>query len=114
MKSPFYYIGQGIQWFYANLWYYTEFLVKDRMQRRPFTFILRDFQHHRPYIFWPIVAGFFFGFYAMTSWNLQAGFFVGGFGFMLLAHLDWGQAYVPHQQEQPPYCPDNGLQESSK
>jgi hypothetical protein len=99
-------IGRFIQWFYANLWYHSEFLVKDKSLRRPFTFIMRDLQHHHPYLFWPLAAGVFYGLFMLTRWNVYTGFLIGGFGWMLLAHLDWGEKYTPHAQEFPPYNPD--------
>jgi hypothetical protein len=94
---------------YGWFWYHTEFWLS-KPDRRPYTYIMRDFYHQWPLItliavstiayaagrWWiPLTAGWF--------WVILLSLSVG----ILLGHLFWGGDYIEGQQEDPPYDPDH-------
>lgn len=87
---------------YAWLWYHTEFWLKPS-ERRPYTFIIRDFYHKHPiFIGWLcVLAGFTFG-----KWLITPDAFVLVSMGILLGHLFWGKPYIEGEQEKPEYNPD--------
>jgi len=92
-------IGTNYRWF----WYRTEFWIKDKAARRPYTFILRDFYHLNPLVtcFLLVWAGYGLGRWLFSFENmllLSAG--------LLFGHLFWGPPYQPGEQENPAYDPD--------
>ena len=82
--------------FYQRFWYATEFWLTP-VNRRPYTFIMRDwlFRHTTSFIVILVVwvAGMF-------SWNLYhpvPAYIVSSLGWFLLAHLIWGTKWIEHQ-----------------
>jgi hypothetical protein len=89
---------------YWWLWYHVEILwIKVKEQRRPFTFMMRDFliQHKvwSTFIILGQVGVLFWGNLAHPG----ALFFVSAFYFALFAHLIWGSPIKENEQEDPPY-----------
>lgn len=90
---------------YRWLWFHTEFWLSPE-DRRPFTFILRDFYHTNPLLTIIILSA---SFYALGRWlwllslkdfSIMLGTLLIG---VILGHLFWGRKYIPGQQESPPY-----------
>ncbi len=87
---------------YKNFWFHTQFWIKDKNKRRPYTFMIRDFSCKSPLLFGSIC--FFLGawLHSQLSYQTMIVFFTG----LLAGHLWFGRDYVPGEQENPPYCPD--------
>ena len=85
---------------YAWLWYHVEFWLKPA-DRRPFTFILRDFYHQSPLmsVFLTLSAGYLLGRHYFIDFVTWGGLLIG----VVLGHLFWGKRYKPGEQENPPY-----------
>ena len=86
---------------YKDFWFYTQFWLKP-LDRRPYTFIFRDFSCGSP-LLWGAMC-FFGGAWLHTyiSYTTMIVFFAG----LLAGHLWWNKDYIPHEQEEPPYCPE--------
>jgi len=90
----------------AYLWFcfHTQFWLKPE-DRRPYTYIMRDFYHHNPLI---VLLAFSFGFYSLGNWGFHLN--MSDFLFIListsigvlLGHLFWAK-WIEGQQEKPPY-----------
>lgn len=85
---------------YAWFWYYTEFWLKP-VDRRPYTFIIRDFYYCHPILtlFFSAWVSYLFNLFVFVDWKVWTGLSVG----TLLGHLFWGKEYVKGEQENPPY-----------
>ena len=85
---------------YTLLWYHVEFWLPPK-ERRPFTFIIRDFYHDHP-ILWTFLCCwlvYLFNHFIDTdlfSWLLVS---IG----ILMGHLFWGRPWVVGEQEYPEY-----------
>ena len=90
---------------YLRFWYATEFWLT-RTDRRPYTFIMRDwiFSHHRLTI--ALIIIWYGGLIALSPSHPLASLILGALSSFLLAHLVWGSAYIEHQQEYPEYLGD--------
>ena len=76
---------------YRWFWSHTEFWLAPG-ERRPYTFIIRDFYHQSPLL--SAAAVFLVGkALAIVSWHDVFVFLAG----MLFAHLFWGTPYVPNE-----------------
>lgn len=90
---------------YAWVWYHTEFWLPPK-ERRPFTFIMRDFYHQYPFLILLLTGA---GFYALGNWGWHISvmwfFILLGITFIgiVLGHLFWGTKYIPGEQEDPEY-----------
>ncbi len=90
---------------YSWFWYHTEFWLKPK-DRRPFTFIMRDFYHQYPFLVLLLTGA---GFYALGNWGWHLSvaiyFVILGvvFAGIVLGHLFWGRPYVKGEQETPEY-----------
>jgi hypothetical protein len=90
--------------FYWWTWFHLEFWIANKLERRPFTFMMRDFIYAHSNI--TIIFVFLwvaFMFYWGNRWAIGLSWFTG----MLLAHLVWGEQWIKGQQEDPPYVGDN-------
>jgi len=90
---------------YGWFWYHTEFWIKDRTARRPYTFILRDFYHASPiaWTFLMFLAGYLA--YSHLHWKDLLLVSTG----LLLGHLFWGNSWKEGEQEYPTYNPNGSL-----
>lgn len=85
---------------YRRFWYSTQFWIKDRGKRRPYTFIIRDISYQYPLFF----GAFLFSLGTLAQLSVRdVSIFASG---LLCGHLWWGSQYVPNQQECPHYDPD--------
>lgn len=90
---------------YEIFWFYTQFYLKPE-DRRPYTYIFRDWYHHAPL---PTIVGLAIVFYMIGRYTTQisiltlisiiVALLVGIVG----GHLWWGKGYIPNQQETPQY-----------
>jgi hypothetical protein len=89
---------------YTWLWYNTEFWLEP-VDRRPFTYIIRDFYHAFPVFYSSIIflIGYLIGYFANLSWWIVIAFYLGIIG----GHLFWGAAWKKGEQEWPPYIQNN-------
>ena len=94
-------LGDFYQWF----WFHTEFWLTPH-NRRPYTFIMRDWLYNHPVVFWAMLVTWYG---LVFAWNLTTPLPASIVGFcsaFLLAHLVWGTAWIEHQQESPQYLGD--------
>ena len=91
-------IGDFYNWF----WYHTEFWLTP-VNRRPFTFIFRDWIYTHLAVFVALVALWFTGMVILSIWHGTATTITSVFTGMLLAHLVWGAGWIEGQQEMPEY-----------
>jgi hypothetical protein len=93
---------------YCWVWYHTEFWLTP-LNRRPFTFMMRDFwAEHKLWgtIIFLTVTGLIV--YACI-WSLWLGIPLLAFHSMLFAHLWWGTKYIHGEQEDPQYFEEEDL-----
>ncbi len=88
--------------FYQWFWFKTEFWLTP-VNRRPYTFIMRDwvFNHMGAFIF--ILFLWFGGVFAWNLYHPVPALITGFLSAFLLAHLIWGTKWIEGQQESPHY-----------
>ena len=92
--------------FYSWFWFHTEWYLIP-VNRRPYTFIMRDWIYPHSGIFAAMVFIWYAGMMALENWYP---FWAGGcliFSSLLIAHLVWGSKYIENQQEYPEYLGEN-------
>ena len=91
-------LGSLYEWF----WVYTEFWLTP-VDRRPYTFIMKDwiFTHVKAFI--GIAVVWFAGVITLSYWHGTAATVIGVISAAILAHLVWGAAWIEDQQEFPDY-----------
>ncbi len=87
---------------YQKFWFATQFWLKPK-DRRPYTFMLRDFYHAHP-ILWTMIMIGVGKFVIWLSWAYFVAFSIG----LIFGHLFWGKKYRAGQQESPEYLPFEG------
>ncbi len=90
---------------YAWVWYNTEFWIKDKANRRPYTFIIRDLYHDHPLLC--VLFSLGYGYAIAIVPNATVRVVMIGFLCLLFAHLWWGSTHVYGEQENPPYNPND-------
>ncbi len=93
--------------FYSWFWYHTEFWLTP-LNRRPLTFIFRDWIYTHLFMFIILVFLWFTGMVVLSIWHGTASTIISIFTGMLLAHLVWGSRWIEGQQEFPEYNPGGG------
>ena len=88
--------------FYIWFWFHTEFWLTS-IDRRPYTFIFRDFIYRHVSIACTLIGVFYAGMIALSVWHGTAATITVAMGSFLLAHLVWGSKYIEQQQEWPTY-----------
>jgi len=94
-------LGEFYQWF----WFHTEFWLTP-VNRRPYTFIMRDWVFTHSVLASVLVFLFYAGMIILSIWHGTASTITTSVGSFLLAHLVWGSAWIEHQQEYPEYLGD--------
>ncbi len=87
---------------YWWFWFHTEWWIADKLKRRPYTFIMRDFWYQHEFWGWlifAIVTGLIIWAVYWSLWFLV----LFAFHWTLFAHLRWGSKYIPGEQEEPEY-----------
>jgi len=92
------FIGRWYSWF----WFHTEWYLTP-INRRPYTFIFRDWLFRNLNIFIVLVALFYIGMLAVSIWYGTTSTIIVAIGSFILAHLIWGSAWIEGQQEYPEY-----------
>ena len=88
--------------FYSRFWFATEFWLTP-VNRRPYTFIFRDFMFRHVTITAILIFLFYAGMITLSVWHGTMSTIIMAFGSFLLAHLVWGTSWIEHQQEYPTY-----------
>ncbi len=88
--------------FYQSFWFHTEFWLT-RVDRRPYTFIMRDWLYSHVVWFVAILVAYFGGLFTWVVFNPLPASIVIFLSAFLLAHLVWGSKWIEGQQEYPEY-----------
>jgi len=91
-------LGRVYQW----LWFKLEFWWTP-VDRRPLTFIMRDFIYTHIPLFAALVFLFYAGMITLSIWHGTAATIISSLCSLLLAHLVWGSKYIESEQEFPEY-----------
>jgi len=91
-------LGQWYQWF----WFHTEWYLTP-VNRRPYTFIFRDWIYNNTEAFTCITLIWFIGIVALSYQCGVAATIIGIASAALYAHLMWGSKWIEGQQEYPEY-----------
>jgi hypothetical protein len=94
-------LGALYQWF----WFHTEFWVT-KVDRRPYTFIWRDWIYCHAGCFALLVATFYIGMIVLSLWHGTVVTITSSLVSLVIAHLVWGSAWIEGQQEFPEYVGD--------
>jgi hypothetical protein len=90
---------QKVYWW---LWYHFEWWLTP-VDRRPFTFAMRDFFNLHPMQAWTYTGLWFVGMGFLLWYNACAGGILIGLSAFILAHVVWGAPWIKGQQEHPQY-----------
>jgi hypothetical protein len=91
-------LGRFYEWF----WFHTEFWLTPT-NRRPYTFIMRDWIYRHLNAFTAMVFVFIAGMIALSFQQGTKATLLSLFGGLLIAHLVWGSKWIENQQEFPEY-----------
>jgi hypothetical protein len=94
-------------WTYEYFWFHTEFWIKDPEQRRPYTYIFRDWIYPHMAAFIAILIIWYVGlgasvWFAPNKIIILVVLALGVFSGWLSAHLVWGGKWNKGEQEWPP------------
>jgi hypothetical protein len=89
---------------YSWLWFHIEFALTP-IDRRPFTFIMRDWIYTHIPLFAILVFLFYAGMIILSIWHGTASTIIASLCSFVLAHLVWGTKYIESEQEYPTYNP---------
>jgi hypothetical protein len=87
---------------YAWFWFNTQFW-KAPLDRRPYTFILRDWIYTHLRLFLVLVGAWYAYVFLLIESRPYAALALGIFSSLLLAHLCWGSGWKKGEQEWPPF-----------
>lgn len=92
---------------YAWFWLHTQFWIKDKKARRPYTFLIRDFYHEHPILFIFLEAWLIYliNHLLHTDWKIWVGITIG----VLLGHLFWGKQWQQGEQEEPGFSGEDPI-----
>ena len=88
--------------FYLWLWFHTEFWLTP-VDRRPFTFIMRDWIFTHIPLAISLIVLFYIGMIVLSIWHGTASTITIAVGSFILAHLVFGTKWIEGQQEEPVY-----------
>jgi hypothetical protein len=88
---------------YGWFWFHTEFWIQDLEDRRPYTFIMRDWIFPHMGWFYLISVVWYAGILAWVHWEPYPAAVVGILSALVWAHLRWGAKWIEGEQEWPPY-----------
>jgi len=95
---------------YKWFWFNTQFWIKKPEDRRPYTYMFRDWYHKAPL---PTIVGLAITFYMIGRYTIQLllsmllGIILALIAGIILGHLWWGKKYKPGEQESPTYLGEN-------
>lgn len=87
---------------HAWFWFHTEFWLQP-IDRRPFTYIMRDWIYSHMKTFLVILVAWYAGLLVWLHWNPYPPAILIGLSSWLGGHLVWGGKWIQGQQEWPPY-----------
>ena len=87
---------------YSRIWFATEFAVTP-VNRRPFTFILRDLIFSHPQWGGALIGLWFAGLVILSLSHGWIALTLGAVSAFVLGHVVWGERAIFGQQESPPY-----------
>ncbi len=90
---------------YQKIWFYTEFWLTP-IDRRPWTFIMRDWIYTHLNLAIGSIATWFLGMIILSIWHGTLATILSIFTGLLTAHLVWGSKYIEQEQEFPTYLGD--------
>jgi hypothetical protein len=96
---------------YAWFWFHTEFWLPP-LDRRPYTFIMRDWIYPHLPAFLTILAAWYAGLFLLVRRLPCLALVLGVLSSLLVAHLVWGSGWQKGEQEWPPYLGDENDQKS--
>jgi hypothetical protein len=88
--------------FYLWFWFHTEFWLTP-VDRRPYTFIMRDWIYTHVNQFVMYVCMYYAGMITLSVWHGTASTIATALGSFLLAHLVWGTKWIEGEQESPAF-----------
>ena len=88
--------------FYLWLWFHTEFWLT-RIDRRPYTFIMRDWMYKHGGLTRTFIVLFYAGSIILSNWHGTASTITVALGSFVLAHLVWGTVWIEGEQESPAF-----------
>jgi len=91
-------LGRIYQW----LWFRGEFWLTP-INRRPLTFIFRDWIYRHVLAFIILVFLFYAAIITLSVWHGTASTIITSLCSLVLAHLVWGSKYLESEQEFPEY-----------
>jgi hypothetical protein len=94
--------GNWLERAYWWFWFHTEFWIANKLKRRPYTFMMRDFWHRHEFWGWLIFAAVTGLIVWGVYWSLWF-LILFAFHWALFAHLRWGSKYIQGEQEEPEY-----------
>jgi len=89
-------------YWYQKLWYFTEFWLTP-VNRRPYTFIWRDWIYTHAGQAVGLIVSFYAGMIILSLWHGTASTIIVAIGSFVLAHLIWGSKWIESEQEYPAY-----------
>ena len=90
---------------YCKVWYASEFLLTP-LDRRPWTFCMRDFIFLHPKLGGSFIGMWYAGLIALHFYCSWVSLVLGILSSFVLAHVVWGSKFIENEQEQPPYLSD--------
>jgi hypothetical protein len=91
--------------FYSWFWFHTEFWLTP-VDRRPYTFIMRDWIYPHADCFAAMVLVWYLGMMLLEGFHPYIAGACLIVSSALIAHLVWGSKWIEGQQEFPEYNPD--------
>jgi len=88
--------------FYLWFWFHSEFWITP-VDRRPYTFIFRDFIYTHVPLSVTLIILFYAGMIVLSIWHGTMSTIIVAVGSFILAHLVFGTKWIEGQQEFPEY-----------
>lgn len=95
-----------LQRFYWKFWFYTEFWIANKLHRRPYTFIFRDWIYTHAIAATILTVIWFVGMIVLSFWYGTLSTVLSIVTGILFAHLCFGSKWIEGQQEYPQYLGD--------
>ncbi len=96
-------LGEIYSWF----WYHTEIWIADKLKRRPYTYIMRDWIFTHGNAAAALALAWIAGMITLSVWHGTAATISSIVSGLILGHLVWGSRWIQDEQEYPPYNPDD-------
>jgi hypothetical protein len=98
---------ESINWlerFYRWFWFHTEIWIVNKLDRRPYTFIFRDWIYTHAKAFLAIIGVWYAGLITLEAFHYGwVALALGILSSLLIAHLVWGSKWIQGEQEEPQF-----------